>query len=80
VRAIRRTRRPIARERSRAPLKGGAPGKGDRLRQAGDVSPVHFLYRYADDARDHVESIVRDRNEAEDIMHDVFAELVTAIG
>jgi RNA polymerase sigma-70 factor, ECF subfamily len=48
--------------------------------KAGDVSALHFLYvRYADDVQGYVESIVRDRHEAEDITQDVFAKLITAI-
>jgi RNA polymerase sigma factor (sigma-70 family) len=44
------------------------------------VSALHFLYvRYADDVRGYVESIVRDRHEAEDITQDVFAKLISAI-
>jgi RNA polymerase sigma-70 factor, ECF subfamily len=44
------------------------------------VSALHFPYvRYADDVHGYVESIVRDRNEAEDITQDVFAKLITAI-
>jgi Sigma-70 region 2 len=46
----------------------------------GDVSALHFLYvRYADDVQGYVESIVRDRHEAEHITQEVFAELITAI-
>jgi RNA polymerase sigma-70 factor (ECF subfamily) len=46
----------------------------------GDVSALHFLYvRYADDVQGYVESIVRDRHEAEDITQSVFAKLITAI-
>jgi RNA polymerase sigma-70 factor, ECF subfamily len=48
--------------------------------KAGDVSALHFLYvRYADDVRGYVESIVRDRHEAEDITQTVFAKLLGAI-
>jgi hypothetical protein len=47
----------------------------------GDGSAVHLLYvRFADDVLGHVESIVGDRGEAEDITQSVFAELITAIG
>ena len=46
----------------------------------GDRSALHFLYvRYADHVRGLVRSIVRDEHEAEDITHNVFAKLVTAI-
>jgi DNA-directed RNA polymerase specialized sigma subunit len=47
----------------------------------GDVSAVHFLYvRYADEVLSSVESIVRDRGEAEDVTQSVFTGLITAIG
>jgi RNA polymerase sigma-70 factor (ECF subfamily) len=50
-----------------------------RLKQ-GDRSALHFLYvRYADDVCGFVRSIVRDHHEAEDITHNVFAKLITAI-
>ncbi len=46
----------------------------------GDNSALHFLYvRYAGDVQGFVGSIVRDRHEAEDITHDVFAKLFGAI-
>jgi RNA polymerase sigma-70 factor, ECF subfamily len=46
----------------------------------GDVSALHFLYvRYADDVCGYVNSIVRDRHEAEDVTHNVFAKLTVAI-
>jgi Sigma-70 region 2 len=64
----------------------GAVDAGTLLAQAiasakeGDASAVHLLYvRYADEVLGYVESIVRDRNEAEDITQDVFAKLITAI-
>ena len=44
------------------------------------MSALHFLYvRYADDVQGYVESIVRDRHEAEDITQDVFAKLIGGI-
>ena len=44
------------------------------------MSALHFLYvRYADDVQGYVETIVRDRHEAEDITQDVFAKLIGAI-
>jgi RNA polymerase sigma-70 factor (ECF subfamily) len=66
-----------------------APSKADeselvrravvRLKQ-GDRSALHFLYvRYADDVCGFIRSIVRDEHEAEDITHNVFAKLITAI-
>jgi RNA polymerase sigma-70 factor, ECF subfamily len=46
----------------------------------GDRSALHYLYvRYADDVCGFVKSIVRDEHEAEDITHNVFAKLITAI-
>ncbi len=46
----------------------------------GDRSALHFLYvRYADDVCGLIRSIVRDSHEAEDITHNVFAKLITAI-
>jgi Sigma-70 region 2 len=68
------------------PATSGAAGGGTLLAkaiacaEAGDVSALHFLYvRYADDVWGYVESIVRDRHEAEDVTQDVFAKLITAI-
>jgi RNA polymerase sigma-70 factor, ECF subfamily len=49
--------------------------------QQGDPNALHILYvRYAEDVRSHVQGIVRDVHDAEDITHDVFAKLVTAMG
>lgn len=46
----------------------------------GDASALHFLYvRYADDVCGYVNSIVRDRHEAEDITQSLFAKLLTKI-
>jgi RNA polymerase sigma-70 factor, ECF subfamily len=46
----------------------------------GDASALHFLYvRYADDVCGYVNSIVRDRHEAEDITQTLFAKLLTKI-
>jgi RNA polymerase sigma-70 factor (ECF subfamily) len=46
----------------------------------GDRSALHFLYvRYADDVCGVIRSIVRDSHEAEDITHNVFAKLITAV-
>jgi len=48
--------------------------------QEGDASALHYLYlRYADDVYGYVKSIVRDPYEAEDITHNVFAKLMSAI-
>jgi RNA polymerase sigma-70 factor, ECF subfamily len=48
--------------------------------KAGEWDALSYLYsRYADDVRRFVQSIVRDRHEAEDITHDVFAKLMRAI-
>jgi RNA polymerase sigma-70 factor (ECF subfamily) len=46
----------------------------------GDVSALDFLYvRFADDVNRYVLGIVRDPHEAEDVTHDVFAKLMSAI-
>jgi RNA polymerase sigma-70 factor, ECF subfamily len=48
--------------------------------KAGDVGALHFLYvRYADVICRHVNGIVRDPHEAEDITQTVFAKLLPAI-
>jgi RNA polymerase sigma-70 factor (ECF subfamily) len=50
-----------------------------RVKQ-GDVSALHYIYvRYADEVCGYVQSIVRDRHEAEDITQNVFTKLITAI-
>jgi RNA polymerase sigma-70 factor (ECF subfamily) len=47
----------------------------------GQWDGIHYLYiRYADDVLGYVQSIVRDRYEAEDITQHVFAKLNTVIG
>jgi RNA polymerase sigma-70 factor (ECF subfamily) len=46
----------------------------------GDAEGIHFLYvRFHDDVLRYVNSFVRDHHEAEDITHNVFAKLMTAI-
>jgi DNA-directed RNA polymerase specialized sigma24 family protein len=46
----------------------------------GDTSALHFLYvRYADELRAYIESIVHERAAADNIVQDVFADLMTAI-
>ncbi len=46
----------------------------------GEWDGIHYLYaRYADDVFHYVRTIVRDHHEAEDITHNVFAKLITAI-
>ena len=46
----------------------------------GDAEGIHFLYvRFHDDVLRYVNSLVRDYHEAEDITHNVFAKLMTAI-
>lgn len=46
----------------------------------GDAEGIHFLYvRFHDDVIRYVNSLVRDHHEAEDITHNVFAKLMTAI-
>jgi RNA polymerase sigma-70 factor (ECF subfamily) len=70
------------------PLSGASSVSGDsRLTQmavakakAGDPDGIHYLYvRYADDVRRYVATFVKDQYEAEDITHNVFAKLMTAI-
>lgn len=67
----------------------GASSAGDDSRltklavakaKAGDPEGIHYLYvRYADDVRRYVATFVKDQYEAEDITHNVFAKLMTAI-
>jgi RNA polymerase sigma-70 factor (ECF subfamily) len=46
----------------------------------GDQEAVHFLYvRFGPDLRRYVNSFVQDHHEAEDIVQNVFAKLITAI-
>jgi RNA polymerase sigma-70 factor, ECF subfamily len=48
--------------------------------QRGDPSALHLLYvRYAEEVRVYVETIVHEPHDAEDITHDVFAKLMSAI-
>jgi RNA polymerase sigma-70 factor (ECF subfamily) len=70
------------------PPYGASSGSGDsrltRLAVAkakdGDADGIHYLYvRYADDVRRYVATFVKDQYEAEDITHNVFAKLMTAI-
>src|ERR1700761_1787370 len=60
--------------------------EGRLVRQAvlrakqGDSEGIHFLYvRFYDDVLRYVNSLVRDFHEAEDITHNVFDKLMTAI-
>ena len=60
--------------------------ESELLRQAiarakeGDVGALHFLYvRFADDVCAYIDSIVRDRHEAEDITHTLFLKLLVKI-
>lgn len=62
------------------------PEDGRLVRQAihrakgGEGEGIHFLYvRFHDDVLRYVNSLVRDPYEAEDITHNVFAKLITAI-
>jgi RNA polymerase sigma-70 factor, ECF subfamily len=71
------------------PLSGAGSASGDDSRltkqavakaKAGDPEGIHYLYvRYADDVRRYVATFVKDQHEAEDITHNVFAKLMTAI-
>jgi RNA polymerase sigma-70 factor, ECF subfamily len=73
--------RPGSLSATSGPPEGGALlAKAIAGAKEGDVSALHFLYvRYADDVQRYVESIVRDRHEAEDITQNVFAKLISAI-
>jgi RNA polymerase sigma-70 factor (ECF subfamily) len=64
----------------------GGPEEGRLVQRAvsqakqGDSEGIHFLYvRFYDDVLRYVNSLVRDYHEAEDITHNVFAKLMTAI-
>jgi RNA polymerase sigma-70 factor (ECF subfamily) len=58
----------------------GLVGRAIASAKEGDSGALHFLYvRYADDVYRHVNGIVRDSYEAEDITQNVFAKLMTAI-
>src|SRR6201994_1119070 len=69
------------------PITGvGGTEEGRLVRRAvgmakqGDSEGIHFLYvRFHDDVLRYVNSLVRDYHEAEDITHNVFAKLMTAI-
>jgi RNA polymerase sigma-70 factor, ECF subfamily len=51
-----------------------------RRAKAGDAEGIHYLYvRFYDDVLRYVNSFVRDYHDAEDITHNVFAKLMTAI-
>ena len=55
--------------------------KAVRAAQQGDTEALHFLYvRYAADLIRYVNSFVKDSHEAEDIVQNVFAKLITQIG
>ena len=74
-----------------SPLAAGAAGAAEdggrdlerraiSAAKAGDWDALHYLYaRHADDVRRFVQSIVRNRHDAEDITHEVFAKLMRAI-
>lgn len=52
-----------------------------RRAKEGDRDALHFLYvRYAPDLNRYVNSLVGDHHEAEDIVQDIFAKLITRIG
>ncbi len=68
------------------PMNGVGGTEGRLVQQAvlrakqGDTEGIHFLYvRFYDDVLRYVNSMVRDYYEAEDITHNVFAKLMTAI-
>jgi RNA polymerase sigma-70 factor (ECF subfamily) len=77
---------PVADADERPPRPRNDSGESELVRRAvvalkqGDRSALHFLYvRYADDVCGVIRSIVRDSHEAEDITHNVFAKLITAV-
>ena|SRR5215212_10891288 len=64
----------------RTPKDGALVTKAVARAKAGDVGAAHFLYvRFADDVFGYVRSIVHDTADAEDVTHNVFAKLGTAI-
>ena len=72
----RETSRILLRERQEADLLQRAIARA----KEGDASALDFLYvRYADDVCGYVQSIVRDRFEAEDITQTLFSKLLTKI-
>jgi RNA polymerase sigma-70 factor (ECF subfamily) len=67
-------------------LRQAPAGRADLLDEAitrakeGDRDAIHFLYiRYADSVRTHIERIVRDAHEAEDLTQTVFIKLIRVI-
>jgi RNA polymerase sigma-70 factor, ECF subfamily len=77
---------PVADADQRPPHAPSEAGESELVRRAvvalkqGDRSALQFLYvRYADDVCNVIRTIVRDAHEAEDITHNVFAKLITAI-
>jgi RNA polymerase sigma-70 factor, ECF subfamily len=72
----RETQRISLRDRQDADLLQRAIARA----KEGDASALDFLYvRYADDVCGYVQSIVRDRFEAEDITQTLFSKLLTKI-
>ena len=64
----------------RAPQESELLARAIARAKEGDPSALHFLYvRYADDVCGYVNSIVRDRHEAEDITQSLFAKLLAKI-
>jgi RNA polymerase sigma-70 factor, ECF subfamily len=52
-----------------------------KLAKRGDRDALRYLYvTYARDVRQRIQGIVHDAHEAEDLTHDVFVKLYTAIG
>ena len=77
---------PVADAAERPPDARNEARESELVRRAvialkeGDRSALHYLYvRFADDVCGFIKSIVRDEYEAEDITHNVFAKLITAI-
>jgi RNA polymerase sigma-70 factor (ECF subfamily) len=72
--------RPLRGQRTRSD-DDGLDRRAIAAAKRGEWGGIHYLYvRYADDVLGYVQSIVRDRHEAEDITQNVFAKLITAIG
>ncbi len=57
----------------------GSGERSPRPKPATGTRSQYLYARYADDVRGFVQSIVRNRHDAEDITHDVFAKLMRAI-
>jgi RNA polymerase sigma-70 factor (ECF subfamily) len=78
--ASQRPSQPVLFPRSPRRQEGELLSRAIARAKEGDASALHFLYvRYADDVYGYVQSIVRDRHEAEDITQSLFARLLGKI-